>query len=132
MGGAGTVSSTQCIHFIHTKRDSLSNFLSLALFLYVSLFYTLSLLSSPSLLPLLYLHYGTVMQRDIICIKHCHQLNEQLSYSLIYLEEVSESFGAPPPNTNLLSPTTSVTFVSKLLASFVIPPQITQLYFWKT
>lgn len=100
MGGAGTVSSTQCIHFMVKAtiilKETLSNFLSLALFLYVSLFYTLSLLSSPSLLPLLYLHYGTVMQRDIICIKHCHQLNEQLSYSLIYLEEVSESFGAPP------------------------------------
>lgn len=91
MGGAGTVSSTQCIHFMVKAtiilKETLSN---------VSLFYTLSLLSSPSLLPLLYLHYGTVMQRDIICIKHCHQLNEQLSYSLIYLEEVSESFGAPP------------------------------------
>lgn len=97
MGGAGTVSSTQCIHFMVKAAIILKETLFLIFYLLLFFFMFLFSIHSVSFLPpLLYLHYGTVMQRDIICIKHCHQLNEQLSYSLIYLEEVSESFGAPP------------------------------------
>lgn len=140
MGGAGTVSFPQCIHFMVKAaiipKETLFLILYLLLcFLMFLFFHTLSLYSFPYPLLSLYLHYVTVRQWDIICIKQYYQLNEQLSYSLIYLEEESESFWKEQKTFS--SPTTSVTFVScalieGFLVSFVVPPQMIQQYFWKT
>lgn len=121
----------------YTKRKNKKDSLSLALFLYISLFFHTHTL--PLLFPISF-----AVSLCTLC--HCQAMGYYLHKTVLStqwaIKLFSHLFGGRiriilNRTKKKSSSTTSVTFVpcaliGGLLVSFVVPPQMTQQYFWKT